>query len=126
MARYKPGSQIFAIVILGLTAMCIPARAQTFSTPKNVSNNSDYSFTPQIAVDSNGAIYMAWEDDTATNSNILFSRSTDGGATFSTPINLSKTSGNSFNLRIAVGGAGNVSVVWEDDTPGNLDIMFSH
>jgi len=126
MARYKPWSQIFTIVILGLTTMCIPARAQTFSTPKNVSNNSDFSFTPQIAVDSNGTIYMAWEDDTATNSNILFSRSTNGGATFSAPINLSNTSGDSFNPRIAVGSAGNVNVVWEDDTPGNLDIMFSH
>ena len=127
MARYKAWSQIFAIVILGLLmVMCVPAQAQQFSAPKNVSNNSDYSFTPQIAVDSNGTIYMAWEDDTATNSNILFSRSTDGGATFSTPINLSNASGYSFNPRIAMGSAGNVNVVWEDQTPSNTNIMFSH
>src|SRR5579864_8326913 len=126
MARYKAWSQIFAIVILGLMVMCFPTQAQQFSTPKNVSNNSDYSFTPQIAVDSNGAIYLAWEDDTATNSNILFSRSTDGGATFSTPVNLSKSSGFSFNPRIAIGGAGSVNVVWEDETPSNTNIMFSH
>ncbi|MFI5125767.1 MAG: PKD domain-containing protein [Candidatus Acidiferrales bacterium] len=127
MARYKAWSQIFAIVILGLLmVMCVPAQAQQFSAPKNVSNNSDYSFTPQIAVDSNGTIYMAWEDDTATNSNILFSRSTDGGATFSTPINLSNASGYSFNPRIAMGSAGDVNVVWEDQTPSNTNIMFSH
>lgn len=126
MARYTSWSQIFGLVILGFMVMCVPAQAQQFSTPKNVSNNSDYSYTPQIAVDSNGTIYMAWEDDTANNSNILFSRSTDGGATFSTPMNLSNTAGYSFNPRIAVVGARNVNIVWEDDTPGNTVIMFSH
>lgn len=126
MAGHKPWSRVFAGVTLGLLAMCIPAQAQQFSTPKNVSNNADFSFTPQVSADSNGTIYIAWEDDTDTNSNILFCRSTDGGATFSTPINLSNTAGFSFNPRMAVGSAGNVDVVWEDDTPGNTAIRFSH
>lgn len=126
MASNKPWIHIFAVVILGVLAACIPAQGQQFSVPINVSNNADFSFTPQVAVDANGTIYMAWEDDTNTNSNILFSRSTDSGATFTAPINLSNTSGFSFNPRIAVGSAGNVSVVWEDDTPGNTVIMFSH
>lgn len=125
MACYKLKSRVFALGILGL-AMCVSVQAQQFSAPRNVSNNSDFSFMPQIATDSNGTIYMAWEDDTATNSNILFCRSTDGGATFSTPINISNTSGFSFNPRLAVGIAGNVNVVWEDDTPGNTVVMFSH
>lgn len=114
------------MVLLVLIVLCVPARAQQFSPPQNVSNNSDYSFTPQVAVDSNGTIYMAWEDDTSSNSRILLTRSTDGGVTFSTPINLSNTSGDSFNPRIAIGSAGSVNVVWEDDTPGNTVIMFSH
>lgn len=126
MARYTPWSQVFGLVVLSLMVMCLPAQAQQFSAPQNVSNNLDYSYTPQIATDSSGTIYMAWEDDTANNSNILFSRSTDGGATFSMPVNLSNTSGYSFNPRIATGSAGNVYVVWEDDTPGNTVIMFSH
>lgn len=127
MARYTPWSQIFAVVILGLIAMCVSAQAQQFSTPKNVSNNSDFSFTPQIAVDSNGTIYMAWEDDTATNSNILFSRSTDGGTTFSTPISISTSASDlSFNPRIAVSSAGNVNIVWEEENPSATVIMFSH
>jgi len=126
MARYKPLGQIFALAILGLLVTCVSAQAQQFSATKNISNNSDFSFTPQVAVDSNGTIYMAWEDDTATNSNILFSHSTDGGATFSAPINLSNTSGLSFAPRITTGTAGNVYVTWQDDTPGNTVIMFSH
>ncbi|HEV2489900.1 MAG TPA: PKD domain-containing protein [Candidatus Acidoferrales bacterium] len=125
MVQSKRWGQIVAIVILGLAVTCVPAQAQTFSAPKNVSNNSDFSFTPQIAVDGNGNMFMAWEDDTSNNSNILFSRSTDGGATFSAAMNLSQTSGFSFNPRIAVDGKGGVNVVWEDSTPGNTVIMFS-
>src|SRR6267154_2717640 len=117
---------IAAILMLGLSVMCGSVRSQQFSGPKNVSNNADYSFTPQIAVDAAGNIYMAWEDDTANNSNILFSRSTDGGVTFSTPTNLSATMTTAlFSLpQIAVDTAGNINVVWESDT-GNLAIWFS-
>src|SRR6476646_1158996 len=126
MVQRTSWGHIVAIVILGLAVMCAPASSQQFSTPKNVSNNSDFSFTPQHAVDQSGNIYMVWEDDTNTNSNILFSRSTDGGATFSAPNNISRTSGFSFNPRIATDNHGGINVVWEDFTPGNLDVMFSH
>jgi len=125
MARCKPWSRVFAIVILGFLGMCAPAQAQQFSAPINVSNNADYSYTPQVAVDSNGVIYLAWEDDTATNSNILFSRSTDGGATFSTPLNISSAAGYSFNPRIAIGAAGDVNIAWQLQSSNSTDIMFA-
>jgi hypothetical protein len=122
----KGWSHRLAVMVLGLAVMTATAYAQVpFSAPKNLSNNSDFSFTPQVAVDSAGNIYVVWEDDTDTNSNILFSRSTDGGATFSTPESLSQTSGLSFNPRIAVDTQGGINVVWEDDSPGNLDVFFS-
>src|SRR6266581_2799508 len=124
MVYCKRWGHIAAILVLGLSVMCGPARSQQFSTPKNVSNNADSLFTPQIAVDAAGNIYMAWEDDTANN--ILFSHSTDGGITFSTPTNLSATMNTAlFSVsQIAVDTAGNINVVWESDT-GNLAIWFS-
>lgn len=125
MARHMPWHISFALVILGLLGMCAPAQAQQFSAPQNVSHNSDFSYTPQVATDSNGTIYIAWEDDTATNSNILFSRSTDGGATFSTPMNISNAAGYSFNPRIAISGAGEVNIAWQLQSPNSTDIMFS-
>ena len=125
MVYCKRLGHIVAIVILGLGVLCAPARSQVFSTPQNASNNSDFSFTPQVAVDLAGNIYMVWEDDTDTNSNILFSRSTDGGATFSAPKNISNSSGFSFNPSIAVDTHGSINVAWEDDTPSNLDVMYS-
>jgi len=126
MVHRKSWGHIVAIVILGLAVMCAPASSQQFSAPKNVSANADFSFTPQLAVDLGGNIYVVWEDDTNTNNNILFSRSTDSGATFSAPKNLSNSSGFSFSPRIATDTHGGINVVWEDATPGNLDVMFSH
>jgi hypothetical protein len=118
--------QVAAVAILGLLSMCIGAQAQvSFSTGKNVSSNADFSMTPQAAVDAAGKISVVWEDDTANNSNILFSRSTDGGATWSTPRNLSSSTGYSFSPRIAVDSAGGINVVWVDTTPGNQDVFFS-
>ena len=106
--------------------MCVGAQAQvSFSTGKNVSSNTDFSMTPQAAVDAAGNISVVWEDDTANNSNILFSRSTDGGATWSIPRNLSNSTGYSFNPRIAVDSTGGINVVWVDTTPGNQDVFFS-
>jgi hypothetical protein len=119
-------AQVFAVIALGLFGICASAQAQVFSTAKNVSNNSDYSFTPQVAVDAAGNIYAVWEDDTANNSNILFSRSSDGGATFSVPRNLSNSSGWSFGPRLLVDSHGGINVVWVDPTPGNQDIFFTH
>jgi hypothetical protein len=118
--------RIFAVVALGFFSMCVTAQAQTFSIKaKNVANNSDFQVTPQVGVDAAGNINVVWEDDTASNSYIFFSQSRDGGATFSPAKNLSSTLGSSWNPRIAVDGAGNINVVWIDNTSGNQDIFFS-
>ena len=131
MVYSKRWGHTAAILMLGLSVLCSPARSQQFSTPKNVSNNADYSFTPQIAVDAAGNIYMAWEDDTANNSNILFSRSTDGGATFlPTPAakQVSNSLGCSFSPVMAVDAGANINIVWEDSPDcsfGTSNIFFS-
>jgi hypothetical protein len=117
--------KIVAVAVLALSFVCAKAQGQAFSPPKNISNNTDYSFTPQVAVDGAGSIYAVWEDDTATNSNILFSRSTDGGATFSAPLNVSRSSASSSNPLISVDRLGAINVVWVSDAPGNNDVFFS-
>jgi hypothetical protein len=112
--------------LLGFAALVMPTEAQLpFSAPKNVSNNLDSTFTPQTAVDSKGNIFAVWEDDTSTNANILFSRSSDGGATFSAPINLSHSRLFPFGPRINVDSSDGINVVWNDNSPGNLDIFFA-
>lgn len=125
LVRKRWGLTVFAVLALTLLTTGASQAQLPFSAPKNISSNSDYSFTPQLAVDAAGNIYAVWEDDTNSNSNILFSRSTDGGTTFSAPVSLSHTSGFSFSPRIAVDSNGGINVVWEDDSPGNLDVFFT-
>jgi hypothetical protein len=118
-------TQILMVLSLGLSLMCGTARAQlVFSTPKNISNNADFSIAPQMAADASGHIYVVWQDSGAT-SNILFSFSADSGNTFSTPKNLSNSTGSSFSPSIALDAQGGINVVWVDNTPGNQDIFFS-
>src|SRR5229473_1264325 len=107
---------IAAYMSLGLALTCVNAGAQlSFSAPKNVSNNLDQSATPQIAVDAAGKINVVWVDTTPGNWDIFFSRSSDGGATFSVPQNLSSDAADNASPQLSVDAGGNISVVWEND-----------
>jgi|GEM_PF-1282592 len=126
MFSHKHWGHFLAVSILGVAATVSTASAQLpFSVAKNISNNSDFSFTPQTAVDSSGDIFVVWEDDASSNNNILFSRSSDGGATFSAPKIISSSTRFPFDPRIAVDSHDGINVVWNDDGPGNLDILFA-
>ena len=91
-------------------------------TTINVSNSAGSSFKTALAVSGNN-VHIVWDDLTPGNFDILYSRSFDGGATFSPMINLSDNAGTSNRPAIAVSG-NNVHVVWEDKTPGNSDIFY--
>jgi uncharacterized repeat protein (TIGR01451 family) len=88
-----------------------------------------------MAVDTTGGpfdgnIYIAWGNDPAgavDNSDVLFSRSTDGGTMWSPQAQLGAGGGatDQFEPFVAVGGAGAVSVAWYDrrnDGANNLMI----
>ncbi|MDQ4073534.1 MAG: glycoside hydrolase [Thermoproteota archaeon] len=94
-----------------------------FASPINLSNNPGDSRSPKIATEGNN-VNVVWFDSTSGNFEIFFSRSTDGGRTFSTPIILSNNAGMSSFPQIATNG-NNVYVVWIDNTSGNFEIFFS-
>ncbi|MBN1273887.1 MAG: exo-alpha-sialidase [Candidatus Aminicenantes bacterium] len=96
-----------------------------WSQVKNISSNSEESARPRMAVDSTGNLNLVWNDMAPGNNEILFSRSTDGGAAWSTPVNISKTASRSIHPRITVDSAGNLNAAWEDDVTGVYLIHFS-
>jgi hypothetical protein len=62
----------------------------TFGDPINLSKNTDRdSYLPNIAASGNN-IYAVWTVASDRNHAIFFTKSTDGGYTFSDPVNLSK------------------------------------
>jgi hypothetical protein len=85
----------------------------TFSSSRNLGNNTGFIGFPQIAV-SGSNVYVVWHDATH---GIFFARSTDNGATFSSNKNLGDNTGSNGFPQIAVSGD-NVYVVWRDPTYG--------
>ncbi len=68
------------------------------------------------------AARIVWQDDTLGDSDIFFKASGNEGATFGSTKNLSNNDGDSSVPQIISSG-GNIYVVWQDDTPGNLHIF---
>lgn len=116
-----------------------------FSTPINISNNpNSFSARPQVAA-LGRSVYIAWFESGANHSlniaNTYFSRSTDAGVTFSTPIKLSDNgpANNYFYFasdtpKIAVSNSinnDNVYLIWtyvssfQSSAPQNTDVFFS-
>jgi len=90
---------------------------KNFSKAVNISNTPLGSDHPAIAVDANGAINVVWDDSSLVpfRPEILFTRSTDEGATWSAPKNISNTpTTSSSRANIAVDNKGGISVVWVD------------
>jgi hypothetical protein len=77
-------------------------------------------------VASGSDVYVSWRDNSFSASfDVLFIKSSNGGATFSNITNLSKSPGTSDDPEIASSGDGNVFVVWENTGPGNFDIFLA-
>jgi hypothetical protein len=100
-------------------------KGKTFSMPINLSNNTEFSERPQIAVSKNG-IFIIWADEiNMNNKEIMFTKSLDNGTTFSKAINISNTLKNSNRPEISAYNE-NVYIVWQDTQQNNTNssIMF--
>ena len=83
----------------------------TFGSPVLVTSNAVLRGSFDMAIDSSNAVHIAWEGNGVGNiSQIFYSRSTDGGASFSTPI--TPGTGGGSNPKIASDGAGNVYIAY--------------
>ena len=90
--------------------------------PFNLSDTPGISVRPQIAV-SGSNVYVAWEDLTDGDADILLRVSTDGGSSFGSIINMSSNTGTSDNPKIVASG-NDIHVAWQDTTTGTADIFF--
>ena len=104
--------------------------ASSSRDPASITYRRVFSF-PALAVDrsggANGNVYVVWADELGTGSgpDILLSRSTDGGATWSAPIRVSDDTNGSYQFMpaIAVMPNGTVVVSFFDqrNTPGSTE-----
>jgi hypothetical protein len=97
----------------------------TFTAPIDVSRSLGVAFDPEIAVDSNDTINVAWQDNAPGTSVIMYSRSTDAGQTFSDPKQVSTGEGNATEAAIATDASGRISVAWVDESPGHAEAYYA-
>ena len=98
----------------------------SFDKTIDLSNNpASLSYEPQITTVGEN-VYVVWEDDEGNsgNTDIYFVRSSDGGKSFTSKINLSNDPSGSGSPQLLVAGQ-KIYVAWSGTTPDNTDIMFS-
>lgn len=98
----------------------------TWSALSRMTWNNGDSRNPKIKVDSGGTLHVAWQDKTPGNYEILYRRSTNGGAAWSALKRLTWTSGDSCHPALDAGGDGRVHVLWDDVSPGNAEIYYKN
>lgn len=82
----------------------------SFGSPINLSDNIGFSEHPQIASVGNH-VYVIWVDDSSGQREVMFSKSLDGGKTFSNSIVVSQNSLGPYHAELAAKGQ-NVYIVW--------------
>jgi Neuraminidase (sialidase) len=94
----------------------------TWKPTVNISNNPGESVLARVSA-SGDNVYVVWQQTSAslTSVDIILRRSTDNGATWKSPINVSNDPDGSLNPQIASTGT-NVYVVWEKYS--DSDILF--
>jgi len=98
-------------------------RGKTFSDPINFESNTGYASSPSVGLSGSVPI-VAWVGHTQGNTDIFSTQSTDGGKTFSVPINISDHAGYSFSPSVVLSEKTAI-IVWEDNTLGNFDIFLT-
>jgi hypothetical protein len=119
--------KLTAQLLLILMVSVLAARGQTvFSAPQNISNSGDNTVSQQIAIDANGNINAVWIDNGSGYFAVLFSRSSNAGASFSAPLNVSNHPGSgATGPQIGLDPKGNICIVWNDNSSGNYASFFT-
>lgn len=97
----------------------------SWSSPKLVSVGAGDAINPSLAVDSNGYVNLAWQQIVSGDYDIFHARSTDLGANWNQPVNVSQTYGESRRPSITVDSLGNLIISWDDNTLGGEDVFQS-
>jgi hypothetical protein len=102
-------------------ASWIPNPATT--PPVNLSNTPGVTSKSAAVAVTGSTVHVVWVETFSSNDEIVYIRSSDGGATWTSPVNISNTPAKSAKPAIAVAGS-RVFVAWEDDQTGAGDIYY--
>jgi hypothetical protein len=98
---------------------------ESFEEPVNLSNKPGYSaWSRLLLAPRTGDIYIAWLGVGNASSDVIFTRSLDGGNTFEPSINVSNNEWNNGIPSMALHG-NNLYLVWSDEIAFNHEVFIS-
>ncbi|MBP1768787.1 MAG: protein containing BNR/Asp-box repeat [Candidatus Aminicenantes bacterium] len=121
----RKGRFVICSLVLGLALAMLDANAY-WTAAKRLTWTSGDSYNSAVAIDSNDAIHVVWNDDSSGNDEIYYKSSKDGGTTWSYNKRLSWTSGFSYNWhpKIAIDASDVIHIVWRASRPDHTDIYY--
>jgi len=137
--RTIPIGVVTALLAVAMLAFLVPSAAAAPLAPHfgpnvqidvpPVYRASFFGPSPSIAAGTDGVVYLAfagWSGST-TGDDIDFTKSSDGGRSWSTPIRVNDDAGAAAQAEpsLALDPANNIYIAWTDARNGNNDVYFS-
>ncbi len=134
-SRTIVASLVVAFAAAGLLAFAVPVPAAAPTAPwfgPNVIVNAPPAYTgyqPSIGIDGEGVLYLAfggWGGST-TQADLFFTKSMDGGRTWSAPFKVNNDIGGAFQTEpsLFIDHNAVIYLAWTDNRNGNQDVFFS-
>ena len=98
---------------------------ETFSTPLRVSKGEGRATEANVFTGNAGNVFVTWVDESGGDAQAFFSRSTDGGETFSEPINVSQDPGAEIHKPVITASGETVYLAFQDDKRGNKQVFLA-
>ncbi|MBP7051857.1 MAG: hypothetical protein KBE65_12655 [Phycisphaerae bacterium] len=104
----------------------LPAGKEAFETPVQVTTDAADQCNPDVALGSNGTLYVVWQDNRRGNWDVFVSLASDG-KTFTRATLVTDSNDNEITPVVAIdsGSPARAYVAWQDDRSGNQDIYVA-
>src|SRR6266516_574885 len=135
MPRALPIALMTALVAVALMGVLMPSASAAsigarFGPNVQVDRPPAYSAgAPSLKVGSDGVAYLAFTGwgGSVTQADIFFTKSLDGGQTWTTPLRVNNDAGgaNQMEPALALDNANHIFIAWTDTRNGNNDVFFA-
>ena len=121
-------SNLICIILFIVSVFAAATGFAQWSTDIRHTNNAGFSFTSgnnakNIEFSGTSNVHTVWYDARFGDTEIMYKRSTDNGATWEAVVRLTNNAGASELPSIAASGS-NIHVVWQDQRDGNFEIYY--
>lgn len=96
-----------------------------FALPIDLSVSDGHAYAPNVAVDADGNPHVGYHDNVNGGMEIFYVHSSDGGETFTAPLNVSNSPGIAEFAKIAVAPDGTIYITYKDNVDGTANVFLA-